>query len=400
MEIWLIAGDAVQRMDDARARNLAVSAEQMADFDARVQSKSGAGPRNYTVSGGVATIEVSGVLTKHPDFFAIFFGGGNTTYTDIIESATLAENDGNVAEVHVLYDSPGGNVDGLFEAIDALAAISKPIKTSVVGMMASAAYALGAQGDTIYATNRANVIGSVGVRATVRKTPDSLFIMTSTEAPKKGIDVSTEEGRNRLQKQLDDIHALYAQAIADGRGITVEEVNTSFGRGDIMLAAEAEKNGLIDGIVTASLPKKSKVTTEENTAMTLAELMAQHPALAAQIRSDARAEGYKEGEAAERSRVTAHLTYGRMGGDFTAAHTAIETGAAVDAAITATYVEAAVSAKLAKLRSDEDSELTGADGAQGVTTPPDQAQAKEQAETLQLAAAELGFALGNEGGAQ
>src|SRR5690606_25545847 len=45
------------------------------------------------VASGTAQVTVAGVLTKHPDLFAMLIGGANTTYTDIARSLDVAESD-------------------------------------------------------------------------------------------------------------------------------------------------------------------------------------------------------------------------------------------------------------------------------------------------------------------
>jgi len=267
--------------------------------------------------------------------------------------------------------------------------------------MASAAFGLGAPADTIEASSRADQIGSVGVRADVAKMREDRVVITSTEAPLKAPDPETEGGRESIQAFVDQTHELFADAIASGRGTTVAVVNSDFGRGAVLLAGEAVKRGLIDTVAEA--PARAKKTPKKITAsnggqltgaikMTLEELLAEQPALCATLRS----QGYDEGVQSERTRVSAHLTYGEMAGSFEAAHSAISKGDPINDAVIANSIKAAMSKSNLQARVDEDAEVgAGANGASNAqaATGSTTAQADEDAahnEVLALAANELG----------
>ena len=52
---------------------------------------------------------------------------------------------------------------------------------------------------------------------------------------------------------VDGLDELFAEAIADGRGTTIEKVNADFGQGATLLADEAVKRGMIDSIAGSPL---------------------------------------------------------------------------------------------------------------------------------------------------
>ena len=114
------------------------------------------------VADGTATIEIHGVLTKKPNFMAFLFGGGNATYADIQSSIAKVEADPTVTAVRFDIDSPGGEIDGLFETIAAIEAMEKP-RSVVSSMAASAAYAIAASVGNIRAKSPASMFGSIGV---------------------------------------------------------------------------------------------------------------------------------------------------------------------------------------------------------------------------------------------
>ena len=351
-------------------------------------------PRNFSRAGDVAEIKVDGVLTQKPDFFAMFFGLGNTTYEQIRSSIALAESDPTVRRIVYDINSPGGSVDGLFETLAAIDGASKP--SSVRASMAdSAAYAIAAVAGRIEANTAASEFGSVGVVATFFN-DEELIDITSTNAPNKRPDPATEEGQAVIREYLDSIHDLFVEAIADGRTksgrtTTKQQVNEEFGRGAVLLARDARKRGMIDRInpgglraVRVTQPPLSDARAEADMAegsqtqpppaasgdqpkratMTEQELKEKHPELYAAVLDKGRAEGNvagrKEGVEAERKRVNAHLKMGKNTGAQEIALKAIESGASVlDEEVHADYMSAAMNRKDSNDR-QTDSDVAGA----------------------------------------
>lgn len=89
--------------------------------------------------------------------------------------------------------------------------------------------------------------------------------------------------------------------------------------------------------------------------MDLTQLQAQHP--------DVFAAAVKQGEAAERDRVTAHLTMGEASGDMKTACTAIKDGAGMTATLQAQYMTAGMNRKDTSNRQDDDKQANAGDGA-------------------------------------
>lgn len=215
-------------------------------------------PENYAVVGSVAHIEVAGVLSETPDLLAWFFGLDGSTYRDIRDSFALAGADNAVKSVKLRVGSPGGYLDGLFETLGTIQAFHKPIDV-VASQAASAAYAIAAIAGPITAAGVASEFGSVGVAASYYVDPRVVDI-ASTDAPNKRPDVTTEEGRAIVRAELDALHELFVEAIASGRGTTMDVVNAEYGRGSVLLAGEALRRGMID-----SAP--SSLTSSASTSM-------------------------------------------------------------------------------------------------------------------------------------
>lgn len=362
--MWLLESSVRQAIEDARKSGLNPTAEQQTEYEARITAAStGDASRLLTVAGNSAQISVEGVITNKPSFLAMLFGGGNTTYPDLISALAEADANDSVEKITLMIDSPGGNFDGLFDALAAIQATSKPVEAVISNLGASAAYAIASQADRIVATNVSARIGSVGVVATFQVDEDEVSI-TSTEAPNKRPDVTTEEGRAIVREELDALHGIFVDAIASGRGTTVEKINAEFGQGATLLAGDALKRGMIDAIQAPAL--KAVKSTQSTTAksgkqpetgkMDLKELQAQHP--------DVYAAAVQTGVDKERDRVTAHLTMGEASGDTETAFSAIKDGEDMTATLQAKYMAAGMNRSDVNNRQDDDDQASGADGAQ------------------------------------
>ena len=247
--MWLLLAAIREAFENAEKSGAVPTAQQQLDYEARVASgSSGDLPRLLTIAGNNAEIVIQGAITNRPSLLAFMFGGGNTTYADITAALAVAEQDPEVDNITLAIDSPGKT--------------KKPVKAVVSNVAASAAYALASQADEIVATNRAARFGSIGI--VVRGSIDENEIaIASSEAPKKAPDLSTEEGKAVVREELDALHEIFVDTIAEGRSTTVEEINANFGQGATLLAGEALKRGMIDAVAETSLTVVS--TTDSTT---------------------------------------------------------------------------------------------------------------------------------------
>jgi ClpP class serine protease len=365
--MWLLANAIKQRIEQAFKSGFVPDAKQQLEFEtSRAESFRADSSRIMVTAGNVAEIVVEGMITAKPSFMAMLFGGGNTTFPEIISALAEADMDPNVTEAILKIDSPGSTVAGLFETLAAIDAFSKPLR-AVVTRAESGAFALAAKAGRIEATSRASMVGSVGVVVDARLDPDVISI-TSTDAPDKRPDLTTEEGRATVRAQLDEVHQLFAEALAEGRGTTVERVNAEFGRGTSFFADQALRRGMIDSIAARPALKVVGGTDSTSTAssggdqqetgpMDLNTLKAEHPAVYAAAVGEGRTEGIETGTAAERDRVSAFLAAGEMSGDMKTAVDAIKSGEAMTQTHQMTFMMAAAN------RSDTNNRQSDSDGA-------------------------------------
>lgn len=367
--MWLLESSVLQQMQSAQTKS--ISADDISAFISTSRSSTKPHDNVMSVSDGKAEITINGVLTKTPSFMAMFFGGGNTTYNDLAAAVDFTESSDEINSVDYIFDSPGGNVDGLFQLCDLMKSSSKPSHAKISGTCASAAYALATQCDTISADHRANRIGSLGVVVDAY-IDDSVVSITSTNAPRKRPDLSTDEGKELLRAELDDLHDLFVDAVSSGRGKTKEDINANFGRGGVVLAESALKRGMIDAVeIAAESTKTTNAHGGDNnmeSSMDIEQLKASHPHLHAEV--------LEKGVAKERDRVCAHLISGEKSGDVQTASAAIRDGSEMTATLQATYMTAGMNRADITARGEDDRSADAGD------TASDSIDVKTEASTV------------------
>lgn len=364
MHLWLLDEAVARQMRAAIQAGSVPTAAQQADYEASIfEADEGRdSPRILSIAGDAATISVAGMLTDRPSLMARWFGGGNATYPEIVEAIQAANSDERVARVQLMVDSVGGTASsGWLAAMEAVRDSEKPVTAYVENVATSAAYGLVTQTERIVARNRMSYVGSVGVAATVVVWDDEVTI-TSSNAPEKRPDVKTDEGRAMVQKHLDEIHAVFADMVATGRGTTAETVNANYGRGATLLASQALERGMIDAIgdeQPQTQPTAASGKQPEAHAMDLEKLKAEHPAVyqaAVQI-------GEQKGVTAERERVESFMIAGEQSGDMTLAMQSIKDGAEMSGKLLTQFTMAAANRKdLGDRSADEGDVAPGADG--------------------------------------
>lgn len=174
-------------------------------------------PKPYQIMNNVAVIHASGVIAKKMNLFMEISGGTS------IEKMTMqykeALSDPSVSAIALVMDSPGGAIDGVFELANLIyeSRDIKPVVSLAYGTMASAAYLIGAAASTVYATDVATTVGSIGVVATHRDTSqqDAKSGVVTTEIYRgkyKRIVTNgplTEDGRMNMEEKVDYYYSLF-----------------------------------------------------------------------------------------------------------------------------------------------------------------------------------------------
>lgn len=211
---------------------------------------------NVELRNGIAILPVTGPLIRYANIFSRISGA--TSYEMLARDFTKSINDPNVQGIIFSIDSPGGEVNGVSDLAELISKTStdKPVWAYIGGSGASGAYWIASQADMIYASDTA-LVGSVGV---VYSTYDTTtqdeqagrkrVTLVSSQSPNKALGVDTSEGRKQLQVVMDDTAEVFISKVAEGRGITPQQVLDNYGQGKVFVGQRALKQGLIDGVST------------------------------------------------------------------------------------------------------------------------------------------------------
>lgn len=208
--------------------------------------------------GDVAVIRVSGFITQKPNIFTLLFGGTSTEM--LAREVRAAMGDPSIASLILDVDSPGGDVQGVTEAANAIRGLRgrKPMIAVANPIMASAAYWLGAQADEVIATPSA-IMGSIGVfavhmdesaaiaNAGIKLTPVTWGRMKLSGASFLPL---SEEARASMQARVDYFGKVMESDIAKGRRISPASVHGQYGEGEVFTPPGAKARGLVDRIAT------------------------------------------------------------------------------------------------------------------------------------------------------
>lgn len=209
-------------------------------------------PRIVKTEAGIAYIGAKGPLET--DLY-----WGYSSYYNLRVAIESALADEEIKGIVFMVNSPGGNVNGLFDCGRFLleAREIKPILAVVEHMAVSAAYLL-ASCCTRVSMSPYSEAGSCGIETSVFDTSkwdkDHGFITKifhSSNAKLKNLDPLTKEGEAELQKRLDYLESAYFDLVAEGRGLDKEKCIETFGHGLMYPCEKAVEIGMADEIATA-----------------------------------------------------------------------------------------------------------------------------------------------------
>lgn len=232
----------------------------------------------YTIKDGIARLDVKGPLVKEGGFWTWWLGG-----TSLNNFASLCEavgSDEEVTEVLVVFDSPGGTLDGTGFAAEALRRLTgkKTVKGHVNGCCCSAAYWLAcAIPKGSLTSNPESDVANIGIYTTVTDVSKMLSeegIERKLYATGKykgagvwGIAVSAAHDE-QFQSLVEAPFALFQNVVKEGRGLptkTLKQVSEGF----VYMASDAVDLGLIDrvGYMQNGVPPCAEMptTTEDGT---------------------------------------------------------------------------------------------------------------------------------------
>ena len=303
--------------------------------------------RTVTVRDGVAVVPVTGPIFRYANLFSEISGA---TSTQVLATDIQAALENKYIRAIVLdINSPGGEATGINE-LAKLIASARGVKRVVAyagGSMASGAYWLGSAASEIVIDETA-ALGSIGVvmsyldtSARDAKSDVRRVEIVSSQSPDKRLDPSSDEGRAKVQDIVDALADVFVSAVASYRGVDKEKVLSDFGRGGVLIGAQAVEAGManrigsLESVITelagsASNPQRNTSMSSGNGQITVSNTEDLRQALAAGHKADqitiatndtaisaARAEGEaagrEAGAKAERTRVLGLQALGRAG---------------------------------------------------------------------------------------
>jgi signal peptide peptidase SppA len=264
----------------------------------------------YSVEGRVAVIQVEGIIERRANMVGNFSGGISTQMLAgaICQAAEAPDIEGIVLDI----DSPGGSALAPEEVSQAIsqARQNKPVVAWTGGQMCSAAYWIAAGCDCIVAMPT-SIVGSIGVACVHydRSMADEQegikrTIMSAGKYKRLVNDAEplSDEGREYIQSDIDRYFSLFVDAVAQGRGMAVEEVLSTMADGSTSIGQDALDRGLVDRIGnfqmalelararSNTMTKSGTQTKGQLSDVTLEELQSERPDLCDAVSMKATAE--------------------------------------------------------------------------------------------------------------
>lgn len=285
---WGILPDAMQQaLSMVRAMDLEahIAARQSRGAGMRSEFSDGYAPPYQKTTGGVAVIEVVGVMTKYGSSFSEC-----RSSIELRRGVRQAAADSSVRAIALRIDSPGGQTKGIDDLAEAVrsAAEHKPVAAYIEDMGCSAAYYV-ASGATMIHANASALVGSIGTYAVIADYSKAAEMQGVTVhvvrsgafkgAGEEGAPI-TDEHLADFQRIVDDINGLFLNAVGAGRGLAGEAL-AAVSDGRAWIASEAMSLGLVDAIgsfedLVAQLEQGDAKTTPDHNGPSGASAAADH----------------------------------------------------------------------------------------------------------------------------
>ncbi|WP_353271856.1 S49 family peptidase [Wolbachia endosymbiont (group A) of Nomada goodeniana] len=224
---------------------------------------------------GIKVIPIHGILTKKSEAFDNVLG--MTSYEKIREEIEEALIDEEVETIILDIDSPGGEVNGLFDLADFIYEARKSEKKKIVAIANddaySAAYAIASSAEKVF-VSRTSGVGSIGVIAS--HVDQSGFDekhgvkYTTVFAGKRKNDLNphepiTSESLESLQGEVNRLYEMFVQLIARNRNLSMERIKST--EAGLYFGEKAIEIGLADGMTILSSINKNRrsITMNEQT---------------------------------------------------------------------------------------------------------------------------------------
>jgi protease-4 len=260
--------DVRERLKDTLDQN---ADEELNTVGLRRYSQASAPAGGTTGPNDIAVVYASGAITtgESRETPASPLGSevlGSKTFAEAMETATDTDD---VKAIVVRVNSPGGSVtasDVMWHSVQQ-ATEEKPVIVSMGDVAASGGYYMSAAADSIVA-DPLTITGSIGVFGLFFDT-SGLFeelgitfdvVKTSPYADAfSGLRSFTPEEMEKYEEVIDNMYEEFLSKVADGRGLSVEEIRDVAG-GRVWTGGQAQEIGLVD--VLGSLDDATEIAAE------------------------------------------------------------------------------------------------------------------------------------------
>ena len=173
---------------------------------------------------------------------------------DFVKLIRKAYRDESVKALVLRVDSGGGSAyasEVIADELEKFKQSGRPIVASMSSVAASGGYYISAPADKIFA-NPTTITGSIGVGGfipTFERALDQIGIhedgYSTVDLTTSPFQTLTEKDKEIIQMSVDDIYVKFITKVAEGRSMSVEEVD-AIARGRVWIGEKALEIGLID----------------------------------------------------------------------------------------------------------------------------------------------------------
>jgi ClpP class serine protease len=194
-----------------------------------------------------AIIAIRGPIARRASWIAELLGA--CSLERIATEFGAAIDNPAVKNIVLNLDSPGGEISGVSEFASQVAAGAaiKPVTAYVGDLAASAAYWIASHCGEIV-ISPIGMAGSIGVVSAYRPRDKNTIEVVSSSSPLKAASPETEAGRAEAQRLVDQLAAVFVEAVAAARGVTSEHVIRRYGRGGVLVGRHAVAAGIADRV--------------------------------------------------------------------------------------------------------------------------------------------------------
>lgn len=250
-EPWAITHDAFHSLRKLEEHFSTLGLDQLRALMAK-DSTPVEGTRGVDARGDVAVMHVKGPMFRYHSWVTQYLG--TSSYGEMRKDLQSVIDMGAQALL-VVFDSPGGQVNGLVELADAFYAARSKIpymEAYAAGMCCSAAYTIAAAVGKIRCSYT-SLVGSIGVISGVTDYSKMLadagvkeYEIVNDKSPKKSQIPSDAAFRARLQAQINDLGDVVIGRVAQYRGIGSDAVIAGYGQGDCFVSSTAMTRGMVE----------------------------------------------------------------------------------------------------------------------------------------------------------